>query len=295
MDRLGELKSKYLRDEALIVDDPSTIKGGGELDEFFKQVQAVQQGIKGIEQLTDEIKAKHSEALLNTDDAKAKVISAELDRAMARVTGLSKDVQVGLKKMDEKTKELSKTDKPADVRIRQNQHSQLTKQFVTAVRAYQETSQQFTDKYRDQIKRRVKARFSTANGTTLNDQQVEEYTQKIVQEGREDAIFQQAQDALEQIRENHRDILRIEESMRDLFNIMTDMAVLVEEQGELMDDILVNVGKSVEYVQRGREDLAKAKIYASRSRKKICCIIFVLLIIGAAILLPLYFKGVFKA
>ena len=90
--------------------------------------------------------------------------------------------------------------------------------------------------------------------------QAEKLAAQLLEEGREDAIFQQAQDVLVQVQENHRDILRIEASMRELHQIFAEMAVLVEEQGELMDDIMANVSKSVDYVQKGREELHQAKV-----------------------------------
>ena len=64
MDRLSELKGKYIQQEEIAVDG---VGPKGELDDFFTQVKAVQGGIRSIEQCTEDIKAKHSEALLNTD------------------------------------------------------------------------------------------------------------------------------------------------------------------------------------------------------------------------------------
>ena len=40
-----------------------------------------------------------------------------------------------------------------------------------------------------------------------------------------------------------------------------------------MDHILTNVQSSVEYVERGREHLKKAKEYGKKSRKKMMCFI----------------------
>ena len=81
--------------------------------------------------------------------------------------------------------------------------------------------------------------------------------------------------------------------MKELTQMFADMAVLVEEQGELMDDIVSNVGKGVEYVQKGRRELAQAKVYSKRSRKRMCCVIFLLVAIAVVVFLVLYFTGIF--
>eukprot|EP00995_Heteronema_vittatum_P007933 NODE_308_length_1500_cov_258.308753_g222_i0.p1 GENE.NODE_308_length_1500_cov_258.308753_g222_i0~~NODE_308_length_1500_cov_258.308753_g222_i0.p1 ORF type:complete len:294 (+),score=102.63 NODE_308_length_1500_cov_258.308753_g222_i0:170-1051(+) len=292
MDRLSELRSQYACDDTA-VDIPNGVGQKSELDEFFTQVGLIKKAIQSIETMTEEIKTQHSEALLNTDQAKSQEISSELDRLMSDITQKSTELKAGLKMIDEQTKRLSPSDKPAEVRIRQNQHQQLTASFLAAMKVYQDASQQYSQKYRDQVKRRIKTRFSAKDGQSLTEEEVDTYARRLLDEGKEDSIFQQSKDTLAQIQENHRDILRIESSMRELNQIFADMALLVEEQGELMDDILVNVGKSVEYVQRGREQMSQAKVYAKKSRKKMCCIIFILLIIAGIIVVPMYFTGTF--
>jgi len=292
MDRLADIKGKYAQDDVSFdVDAPGGNRG--ELEGFFQQVRNVQEGIKGIEQSTEDIKAKHSEALMNTDQDKAKVLSRELDALIQEVITKSGEVKAGLKMVEEQVKLMDPTSRPAEVRIRQNQHQLLLKHFIVAMKGYQDASEQYAQKYREQVKRRIKTRYSAANGETLAEGEVDKLATQLLDEGKEDAIFQQCKDAFEQIQENHRDILRIERSMKELNQMFADMALLVEEQGELMDDIANNVSKSVAYVQKGTQELHQAKVYAKKSRKMMCCVIFLLLIIAAVIVVPLYLTGVF--
>eukprot|EP00667_Euglena_gracilis_P016337 EG_transcript_17067 len=292
MDRLSELKGKYAQDDVSFdVDAPAT---RGDMDEFFRQVKVVQDGIKGIDQCTEDIKAKHSEALMNTDSDKTKAISAELDDLIQLVVAKSTEVKAGLKMIEEQIKLMDTTARPAEVRIRQNQHQLLLKHFINSMKAYQDASEQYSQKYREQVKRRIKTRFNAENGETLNEVEVDRLATQLLDEGKEDSIFQQCKDVYEQIQENHRDILRIERSMRELNQMFADMALLVEEQGELMDDIAHNVSKSVAYVQKGTQELKQAKVYAKKSRKLMCCVLLVLLAIAAAIAIPLVLTNAFK-
>lgn len=55
------------------------------------------------------------------------------------------------------------------------------------------------------------------------------------------------------------------------------MAVLVEAQGEMLDNIETNVGQAVEYVEQGNEALGQAKSIQKNTRKWACYAIWILL------------------
>ena len=58
-----------------------------------------------------------------------------------------------------------------------------------------------------------------------------------------------------------------------------DMAVLVEAQGEMIDQIEYNVSQSVAYTKDAVINLRKANSLQKKSRKKICCLMICLLVI----------------
>ena len=65
-----------------------------------------------------------------------------------------------------------------------------------------------------------------------------------------------------------------------------DMAVLVESQGELLDQIEYTVAQSVNYTGKAVEELRSATKYQKKVRKKICCVLVVLLIALIVIIAP---------
>ena len=71
----------------------------------------------------------------------------------------------------------------------------------------------------------------------------------------------------------------------ELHQIFLDMAVLVEAQGEMLDNIEKQVGRSVEYVQGGTAALQDAKQLQKKTRKWMCIGIIVLLVIAAIIVI----------
>jgi t-SNARE complex subunit (syntaxin) len=73
---------------------------------------------------------------------------------------------------------------------------------------------------------------------------------------------------------------------------MKEVSMLVQQQGEMIDNILKNVIEAKDYVIKAEVILAKEKEIHKTSRKKICCIIFLSLAILALILTPIIIKAV---
>eukprot|EP00873_Tetraselmis_striata_P002570 jgi/Tetstr1/422834/TSEL_013625.t1 len=55
-------------------------------------------------------------------------------------------------------------------------------------------------------------------------------------------------DTLAEIQERHSAVKELERSLLELHQIFMDMAVLVEQQGEMLNNIEAQVAKSVDYV-----------------------------------------------
>ena len=79
-------------------------------------------------------------------------------------------------------------------------------------------------------------------------------------------------------------MLKLEASIQELPQLFLDMSVLVESQGELLDQIEYTVAQSVNYTGKAVEELRSATRYQKKARKKMCCIVIVIVIIGVIIL-----------
>ncbi len=77
----------------------------------------------------------------------------------------------------------------------------------------------------------------------------------------------QAKDALQYIELRHRDVLRLEQSIIELHQLFLDVAMMIENQGEMVDQIEYNVGQSVAYTKEAVSELKKAETHAKKSRK----------------------------
>lgn len=102
---------------------------------------------------------------------------------------------------------------------------------------------------------------------------------------------QQAKESLADIEARHKDIIKLENSICELHDMFMDLAILVENQGEMIDRIQFHVSSASEYIDDAVPDTNRAMKYQRKSRRKnililICIImlsILILLLIGGTI------------
>ncbi|KAF3674796.1 hypothetical protein FXO37_06225 [Capsicum annuum] len=126
----------------------------------------------------------------------------------------------------------------------------------------------------------------------------------LIETGNSEQIFQNAIQGMgrgqilstvEEIQERHDAVKEIERKLLDLHQIYLDMAVLVEAQGDLLDNIETQVTNTVDYVQSGTTALQTAKKLQKGSRKCLCIGIILLLFIAAIIVIPIVLKQPWKS
>ena len=65
-----------------------------------------------------------------------------------------------------------------------------------------------------------------------------------------------------------------------------DLAILVQQQGEMIDNIENNIKTAKTYVEKGEKNILQAEEYQRSARKKKCCILLIIIGILIAILTP---------
>lgn len=141
----------------------------------------------------------------------------------------------------------------------------------------------------------VERRVFTVTGERPTEEQVE----TMIESGESEAIFQKAileqgrgqvLDTVAEIQERHEAVREMEKGLLELHSVFMDMAVLVEAQGEMLDNIATQVSKSVDYVKKGTVALSQAKEYQKKSRKWMCyaiiCLLMIIVVSVVAVLKP---------
>lgn len=294
-DRLQALKITGNADDEDPQDDdePSTIVNVENtfMDNFFQNVTTVRTNIDKMAQDVEQVKKMHS-AMLSAA-VQDQEVKEELERLMLDVKKTSNLVRMKLKEMEHSINQQDQDaayNNYAEARIRRCQHSTLARKFVEVMSDYNTTQSDYREKCKARIQRQLEI-----TGKTKTYEEVEEML-----EGRDPAIFtsdivietQQARQALGDIEARHRDIINLEKSIQELHEMFVDMAMLVENQGEMIDRIEYNVDQAVDFVQSAKSDTKKAVKYQSKARRKkimiVICLFVLLAVIVGIVLISIY-------
>ncbi|KJE96279.1 syntaxin 1.1 [Capsaspora owczarzaki ATCC 30864] len=254
--------------------------------EFFAMVSDVRRLMADIEYKIQSIETEHGQALAAISQKQSQKSSEQLEKLMQEVQVLANQVRKKLKEMDKDIASNAGSQlHDAGTRIKESQKSILSRKFVKLMNEYNEIQTQYKQKYRDRVKRQLKI---VKPGATA-----EEVNQVLDSDRDPGAIFAneimshaEAQQALEDIQDRHKDIVKLEKSIRELHELFLDMAILVEQQGEMIDRIEFNVGQAADHVAESKKELKHAARYQGKARRKKIMIVILLIIAILIIILP---------
>ncbi|XP_072271829.1 syntaxin-2 isoform X2 [Pyxicephalus adspersus] len=278
-DRLTELSAAKGHDE----DGDTVVVMQKEqfMDDFFLQVEEIRNCIAKISENVEEVKKKHS-TILSAPNPE--------DKTKDDLESLNKEIKSIANKVGKKLKSIEQTfdqDENANrssvnLRIRKTQHTVLSRKFGEVMIEYNETQIQFRERSKGRIQRQLEI-----TGKTTTDDELEEmlesgnpsiFTSDIISDS------QITRQALNEIESRHKDIMKLESSIRELHDMFMDIAMLVETQGEMINNIEKNVENAADYIEHAKEETKKAVKYQSKSRRKmifiiICVAVLVLILI----------------
>jgi syntaxin 1A len=224
----------------------------------------------------EEVKKIHS-TILSAPQTDEKV-KQQLENLMGDVKKTATRVRAKLKVMEQKIEPMEQSNMmSADFRIRRTQHSMLSQKFVEVMTDYNKTQIDYRERCKARIQRQLEI-----TGKSTTSAELEEMLECGNSAVFTDGILsdtQQARQTLADIEARHADIMKLEKSIKDLHDMFIDMAMLVEQQGEMINNIEYHVANSKNYVEKGRQETTKALVYQGKARRKKIFIILCLLIL----------------
>ncbi|XP_067363527.1 syntaxin-1A isoform X2 [Channa argus] len=210
----------------------------GFMDEFFEQVEEIRGYIESLGEKVEEVKRKHSAILASPNPDESIQQTIEQEEGQNRSS--------------------------ADLRIRKTQHSTLSRKFVEVMSEYNTTQSD----YRERCKGRIQRQLEITGRNTTNEEL------ESMLESDNPAIFTSGiimdnitQQAMNEIETRHNEIIKLENSIRELHDMFMDMAMLVESQGELVNNIERSVLQAQEYVEQAKESIPKCKKFKKTGRR----------------------------
>lgn len=224
--------------------------------QFFEEVEAIKADMEEIknllldlQDLNEETKSTHS----------AKVIRGLRDRINSDMVGVlrkAKDIKARLESLDRanvancKASVAHKEGSPVD-RTRLAVTNGLKVKLRDVMNDFQSLREQIMKEHKEGLKRR----YYSATG----EEPSEEVIEKMILGGGEVKEFEGKTELILENQERHEVLKEIQRSLKELHQVFLDMAVLVEIQGEQMNDIEQNVGRAEAYINGGTEGLVDAE------------------------------------
>jgi len=290
-DRFSELEAESVpKPETIDVESGETNEA--EMDtmedesmkEFFEDVNTIKTGMTQIRRNIKAIEDSYGQTLVAINMEQGNKSSEELEKLIDATNFAASDVRNHLKQMGEAIKNDEGPKGTAQDRIRRNMHGGLTKKFLELMAEYQDVQTKYKNKYRERVERQYKIVKPDATQEEIDEVLVSGNSSQIfAKEILDNQRHAQAKDALAYIENKHKDILKLEQSIQELHQLFLEMAILVEAQGELIDQIEYNVSQSVAYTKEAVKQLHAANKYQKKSRKKMCCLVIILALVLAAL------------
>jgi len=267
-----------------------------ELNEFFSKVEEIKEVMAQITENISTMKGLYSKLLTATSTEDAQELRKEVGEVRAATDKIAQQMRKKMRDMRKENDEFEKShnNDPSLVKIRSNMHGTLVRKFLDLMQEYQAMLTKYDKKFRDKAYKEVQIVAPDASPEDIDE---------VLESGGEEAIFQKhimedrkhakAKQTLDYLKEKHNDLLALEKSITELNQLFMDMAILVETQGDLIDQIEFSVMNSKAFTEKAVETLQQTeKIVINTRKKKVCIVITVILIIALVVIVIAVISGV---
>ncbi|KAJ4458992.1 putative syntaxin 1A [Paratrimastix pyriformis] len=251
------------------------MEGGGENAEFYRQVRTLKEH---MEQVGGEIRefverAERSKETYAKDKMRENEEWIE-QRTTALTTSLSR-VRTELGQMKDEYEKLPQG--CADRRIRRNMHDILTRQFMAVMEEYSVAQAN----HKAYIKGRAKRTLQTFQG--MSEEEADRIAENLNPALADMSTLSSKDAILNHLQERHEAILALESSIRELYEMFNEFAVLVNSQQELLDNVEASIESAHTNMVEGNKNLKQALVHQKKSRKCLCVIFIVLAVVAIVI------------
>ncbi|XP_027761794.1 syntaxin-19 [Empidonax traillii] len=282
-DRLQELK---LRAKELQIAGENSSAAVQEEEQEFEQQAIIyekepitERHLHEIQKLQNEINNLVEEVNKFSQQQKSLVSSMRRFSVLKKESNLAREIKIQAEHVRKCLDELSKAVKKAEsehgpsratVRILSSQHAFLSHRYLHAMLSYNEAITAKQDKCRRFIVRQLEVAGKEVSEEEVNDMlqqgKWEIFNENLLTE----AKITKAQ--LSEIEQRHRELVSLENQVRDIKELFIQISALVEEQGEMINNIEISMNNTQEYTQVSKEKFGLAVRYRKRNPcRAICC------------------------
>ncbi|KAK9290629.1 hypothetical protein L1049_008801 [Liquidambar formosana] len=258
--------------------------GGVNLDKFFEDVESIKDELKDIENIHRKLLDYHEQSKTLHNANSIKDLRTRMDSDVTLALKKTKLIKVRLEALDRSN--AANRSLPgcgpgsSSDRTRTSVVNGLRKKLQDSMNSFNKLREQISSEYRETVQRR----YFTVTGQNPDESMLD----ALISTGESETFLQKAileqgrgvvLDTIYEIQERHEGVKEMEKNLKELHQVFLDMAVLVQAQGEQLDDIESHVARANSFVRGGTQQLQTARVYQKSTRKWTCYAIMILLVI----------------
>ncbi|CAN1133892.1 SYP121 [Linum perenne] len=264
--------------------ESQTASAGVNLNKFFDDVESIKDDLKDLEKLNSSLHSSHEHSKTVHQAKSVKDLRAKMDADVSTALKKAKLIKVRLESLDRSN--AANRSLPgcgpgsSSDRTRTSVVNGLRKKLKDSMESFTALREKISSEYRETVERR----FFTVTGENPDEKTLdrlistgesETFLQKAIQEQGRGRVL----DTINEIQERHDAVKDMEKNLKELHQVFLDMAVLVQAQGEQLDDIESNMQRASSFVRGGTQQLQTARVLQKNTRKWTCYAITILLVI----------------
>ncbi|KAE8621762.1 hypothetical protein XENTR_v10004962 [Xenopus tropicalis] len=286
-DRLEEFLQKA-KELQMSKETESPSEGQKEPDELqqqaviFEREPVLDSYLHEIQKLKNDIAELSDSVTKFGQEQKVLVSNMRRFSVMKREDNITKVIRVQAENIKKRLDSLSQVAKKVEaeqgptsgvVRIIKGQHSALFRKFQNIMLQYNDTIAAKQSKCKTFIIRQLEVA-----GKEVSEEEVN----KMMEQGKWDVFNENlltevkiTRSQLTEIEQRHKELVSLENQMKDLKDIFLQISLLVEEQGEMINNIEVSTQNTENYVQQTTEKFKLAVKYKRKNPcRALCCCCF---------------------
>ncbi|GAB6032744.1 Syntaxin-7 [Chamberlinius hualienensis] len=234
-------------------------------------IQKISHNVRSMQQMVNQIGTSQD----------TEGLRAELHKIQRYTNQLARDTNVYMKQLNELQ---HSGGSPAEQKQRKLQNERLTQEFTSVLNLLQDAQKNAARREKEMVaKSRAEAGYSTrysADDRSTGNQliQLESPVQNQM------SLQLEQEPNLEMLREQEQAIRQIETDIVQVNQIFKDLAMMVHEQGGMIDSIEANIETASVQVSEATQQLHQASNYQTAARRKKCIIVLILAVVLAVVI-----------
>lgn len=270
MDRLAELK-KDLKDESKEDIELCNISNR---TNFLNKIDNIKNKIEILNNITKELIYINDEIQRNSSNNYTGSVDKNVKKGNTYIINIKHEIN------------LYDRDNIND-KISKNLIMYIRKIFLDSINNFKDIQIKINIDSKNKVKRQIRNINPTITDEQINN--VLSSPDKLLQETILTGDIK-IQNSCKKVTDKYSSILLLEGSINELNQMFIDLAVIVDNQGNLLENIQNNIMETTENIDIGNTDLTKSIEYLKDIRKKQCCVASIIIIIVVILIIIIVTK-----